>query len=368
MKNRRPGCAARPAAFLLCLLLLLPLSAPAEWLTPEEALARDDAWLVAEKTGTVTLTFLGDCTLGGERTTAGSSRGYRKTVEKKGAEWPLGGVLRWTAADDVTLVNLEGVLTDRDLPAAQKEFTFRGPSSLTAVLTAGSAECVTLSNNHTLDYGERGLADTRAALERAGVAAVSFDTPLIWREGDFQAGFTASSGGLSEGAADLLREQIRMLRLAGCDIIVHSMHGGEEYQSAPTPRQRETARIAAEAGADLVIGHHPHIVQGWEEIAGVPVFYSLGNASFGGNTDPRDYDALLLQAEWRFSGGEREGLTLRLVPLSVSSTPARNDFRPTPLSGADAARVLDKMRRSAPGPVPDWDEASGAAVIEFGKE
>ena len=346
---------------LLAAVLVLAGTSPAsgEWLMfsgktdPEEMISP-----VQEFTGTVRITFLGDCTLGGEEKTRNAGRGFPKTVERNGFEYPFRNLSALTASDDLTVANLEGVLSDRDLAKVEKTYNFKGATAYTEILKAGSVECVSLANNHSHDYDTAGYLDTKAALEAAGVAFFGTDCTAVWRnEEGLMIGFLGVSGSLSGNRAKEYAKNAEFLRSAGCAAVITVMHAGTEYASEPDSHQKQIADRAIEYGTDLIIGHHPHVVQGWENRDGIPVVYSLGNCVFGGNTNPRDHDALAVQAELSFQEGELTGMLLRFYPVSVSGDAGRNDYSPVLLLGTDAERVLKKMEAStgvSPGvPGPD---------------
>lgn len=353
---------------LVCALLPL-CAARAEWYSfaadqpPQELL--DIAMQVNSFTGEIKLSFLGDCTLGGERRAANSRGGLVQTVLREGLAYPLEKLKPLLDADDATVVNLEGVLSDRDLARVKKTFNFQGPADFAGILSMGGVEAAGLANNHAHDYGAEGYADTVAALDGAGVAHFGEDHVAVWVDDGVMIGFTGSAFSLSDGARKTLQEQMDALRALGCQIIVHSMHAGTEYRRDPSAQQRTVARHAVAMGADLVVGHHPHVVQGYELLDGVPVVYSLGNAVFGGNRDPRDYDALLLQAAFDYEDGAPTGVRLAFHPLSVSGNRRYNDYQPVPLTGEDAQRVLDKMQDSTGVAPPPYEEGRGAVTETF---
>ena len=148
----------------------------------------------------------------------------------------------------------------------------------------------------------------------------------------------------------------------GCAAVITVMHTGTEYDYQPDGYQKQVVSRALSCGTDLIIGHHPHVVQGYEVRDGVPVVYSLGNCVFGGNTNPRDHDALAVQADLFFEDGVLAGITLRFYPISVSGEEGYNDYSPVLLSGEDAARVLEKMEKSTGNPPGAFEEGKGAAV------
>jgi poly-gamma-glutamate synthesis protein (capsule biosynthesis protein) len=175
-------------------------------------------------------------------------------------------------------------------------------------------------------------------------------------------GFTASGLRFDE---DAYLAQVAALESVGCAAIVHVMHTGGEYADTLTAAQRSTARFVAEHGASLVVGHHPHVVQGVGVWGRPPVVYSLGNCVFGGNTDPSDYDACLLSATLSFADGALTGESLALWPISVSGSARSNDYQPRLLTGADAERVIAKMQETSTITLAPFEEAVGAAQAEF---
>ena len=360
----KPG---RPAAVFLAAVLLLSGSARASgtWTTfAADSEPEQQAWVVQEYTGTVRITFLGDCTLGGMEEVRNAYRGFVRTVERNGYAYPFRNLTALTASDDLTVANLEGVLSDRtDLKKVEKTYNFMGKTAYTEILREGSVECVTLANNHSHDYGAAGYRDTVQALEKAGVAWFSTDRMAVWRNGDgLMIGFLGASGSLSGDRYKAYKEQIQSLKSLGCAAVVTVMHTGTEYEYEPDGYQEQVVSRAVSCGTDLVVGHHPHVVQGWEVRDGVPVVYSLGNCVFGGNTNPRDHDALALQADLAFEDGVLAGITLRFYPISVSGAESFNDYSPVLLSGKDAARVLRKMEESTGSPPGDFAEGKGAEV------
>ena len=149
----------------------------------------------------------------------------------------------------------------------------------------------------------------------------------------------------------------------GCAAIVTIMHAGTEYSyTPPDDFQRQITHRAAKCGTCLVIGHHPHVVQGLSMVDGIPVVYSLGNCVFGGNSYPKDFDALVVQAVLHFREGTLEKTDLHFHPISVSSDSHYNNYSPRFLTDKDAERVLQKLENSTgmdPGP---FDPEEGAVV------
>ncbi|MDO5436490.1 MAG: CapA family protein [Clostridia bacterium] len=352
------------ALCLLALLLFVASSAAASgtWYTfPTDSPPGGLGFRITEASGTVTLTFLGDCTLGGESSTRKWTRGIFRRVQDNGYEYPFRGLTALTLTDDLTVANLECVLTDRDLPKTEKEFNFSGPSDYTGILTAGGVECVSVANNHSKDYGTQGYNDTRKALSSASVAYFGTDDLAVWESDDgLLIGFIGVSGGFTARSEKIYKAQAQALRDIGCHAVITVMHVGQEYSYTPNATQRRVAQTAAAEGSALVVGHHPHVVQGYEMIGDVPVVYSLGNCAFGGNANPQDYDAMALQADLTFEETELTGVRLRFYPISVSGSKTGNDYSPVLLSGSDAERVLEKMRKSTGYGFKPWNADTGA--------
>ena len=364
MKNRRHRGILLMLVFLLVFGTGSAVPASGEWLMLSgEDTVPEQGFLVQEYTGTVRITFLGDCTLGCEEKIRTAGRGFPKTIERNGTGWPFRNLKTLTAEDDLTVANLECVLSDRELPKVKKDFNFIGSTAYTEILKEGSVECVTLANNHSHDYDTAGYRDTKAALETAGVAYFGTDCSAVWQnEEGLMIGFLGVSGSLSGNRAKEYAKKAGFLRSLGCSAVITVMHAGTEYESTPDSHQKQIADRALLCGSDLVIGHHPHVVQGFEIRDGVPVVYSLGNCVFGGNTNPRDYDALAVRAELFFRDGVLTGTTLRFYPISVSGESGYNDYSPVLLEGADAERVLKKMEESTGVSPGAFDPAEGAAV------
>ena len=350
----------------LLLLMLLPVRAGASgrWRTLTEALSEDELWLpVSEYTGEIRITFLGDCTLGGESPSRNRNVDFAKRINDNGMEFPFRELIRLTGEDDLTVANLEGVLSDRDLTKEKKKFNFIGPTAYTEILTLGSVECVTLANNHSHDYGTPGYKDTKAALESSGVCWFGTDAPALWQSDEgLRVGFLGVSGSLSGNRAKQYASQAEQLKEAGCAAIITVMHAGTEYSYDPPDGYQKQITDQAVPVSNLIIGHHPHVVQGYRVLNGVPVVYSLGNCVFGGNSYPKDFDALVVQAVLHFTEGEPDRIDLHFWPINVSSDGHYNNYSPRFLTEGDAERVLEKMRKSTGEDPGSWDEQEGASV------
>ena len=356
----------KTVALFLALVLLLPACASAGGTlrtVSEKPSEKDILPEASAYTGEVRITFLGDCTLGDETPPRYPRISFARRIADNGMAFPFRELKKLTENDDLTVANLEGVLTDRTLKKEKKKFNFSGPTVYTEILTLGSVECVTLANNHSHDYKNAGYEDTKAALEAAGVCWFSTEASAVWESSEgLRIGFLGVNGNLSGSRNSQYRKQAQVLRDYGCAAVITVMHAGTEYDTNPPDSYQKQITSRAVPYSDLIIGHHPHIVQGYTVISGVPVVYSLGNCVFGGNTRPKDMDALVVQAVLHFTEGVLDRTNLHFYPIMVTSDSHYNNYSPRLLTGKEAERVLRKMVTTAGGDPGSWDEKEGAVV------
>jgi poly-gamma-glutamate synthesis protein (capsule biosynthesis protein) len=177
-------------------------------------------------------------------------------------------------------------------------------------------------------------------------------------------GFLGVNYSLTGNRAKRFAAQAEKLRELGCAAVITVMHAGTEYSYRPPDNyQAQIVGRALKAGSCLVIGHHPHVLQGLEIRDGVPVVYSLGNCSFGGTTFAKDSDALTVRAELRFEVGELKEIALTFYPIRITSDSRHNNYSPCLLTGEEAERVLRKMRETT-GTDPGERNADGSATIK----
>ena len=297
-----------------------------------------------------TFTFAGDCTFGCMPRHVSAGYAFPMTVGEDYG-YPFRNVLEYFANDDFSMVNLEGVLGNKGSRAG-KRYEFRGSSAYVNILTENSVEAVTLANNHSLDYGKEGYAETKAILEEAGVSYVEANNSLLLT---LEKGLTVGIYGTVYNRMDkeALIAGIRELKEQGAELVIYAPHWGRENTFRPNSEQVSLGRAAIDAGADIVFGTHPHVLQPIEEYNGGVIYYSLGNFSFGGNMYPKDYDTALLQqeviraADGTVTLGERT-----IIPCSISSISKRNNYQPTPYEEGTSGyeRVISKLDGSYDGP------------------
>ena len=341
-------------ALLLALTMTLPLLALAEeededfsiaGFITEEVMLDDEGNELAvpaeksiyEDDGSVliTLTCTGDFTIGGDSRKRADI--FNDELKRQGGDinFTMRNMRDTLLADDMTLVNFEGTLTDSTyVPANKKnnQFLFSAPPSYVSILADNGVEAVSLENNHIMDHGEEAYEDTQRALEGAGI---------VW------------SNSTTVGVKEVKGVEIAMLSYLCIDryeslwdkvptdialakerypIVVVSFHWGNEKDYAPTKNQIRMGRLAVDAGADLVIGHHSHRLNPIELYKGVYICYSLGNFCFAGNTKPDDMSSFVFQTRFRKRGETITNEGFRIIPIRISSRTDRNDFIPTILT------------------------------------
>lgn len=244
--------------------------------------------------------------------------------------------------DDITIVNLETTFTNSAIKA-DKTFTFKAPPEFSKSLTLGSIEGVNISNNHIYDFLDKGFNDTISTLKQNEINYFGEGTKWIKEIKGVKFGFLGYTGwNYDDNLIDQLKKDIDQLKAENC-VIVINFHWGEENRYHPNSTQKNIAHYAIDQGADLIIGHHPHVVQGIEKYKNKIICYSLGNFCFGGNSNPKDKDTFVLQAKFSFNNNILTNYNVRVIPFSISSVNYKNDYCPTPLEGESKERVLNKI-------------------------
>lgn len=293
----------------------------------------------------LTLSVVGDCTLGTDET-FDYDTSLNAYYENYGADYFLQNVKDIFSTDDLTIANFEGTLTDSD-EREDKTFAFKAPASYASILTGGSVEAVNTANNHSHDYGDQSFDDTLAALDDAGIVHFGYDETAVMGVKGIKVGLV----GIYELYDHLEREQqlkdnIAKVKADGAQLIVVIFHWGNETETVPDSNQTTLGRIAIDEGADLVCGHHPHVLQGIETYKGRNIVYSLGNFCFGGNSSPSDMDTMIYQQTFTIDAdGVKKDNVTNIIPCSISSAAydGYNNYQPTPAEGDEATRILGKI-------------------------
>ena len=296
----------------------------------------------------VTISATGDVTIGGDRRKSGKNVFDKQLeLEPSGLNFPFENTRSIFEEDDMTLVNFEGTLTTTK-SATKNSFSFAAPPEYVQVLTSGSVEAVSLENNHVMDHGKAGYEDTCAALHGAGILySGHLGSAIYTTETGVDIGMLSyqTFNGNYANIYESIEDDIKMLRDAGCELVIVSYHWGAEKDYVPNERQVPLGRTTIDAGADLVIGHHSHRINPIEEYKGRYICYSLGNFSFAGNTRPDDMDTYIFQQRFRvYPDGVVENEGFRIIPCSISSQERVNDFKPTPAAEEHAAQIVDRLK------------------------
>jgi poly-gamma-glutamate capsule biosynthesis protein CapA/YwtB (metallophosphatase superfamily) len=322
----------------------------------------------------VTLAAAGDVTLGyhyeeyvdlrldGGTWGDGGTDGGKASLEEM-LQYPFAGVQSVLSGADIAVVNLECPFTARG-EKIEKNFNFRARPELAGALVSPGIDVVTLANNHLMDYGPEGITDTIAALDAIHVAHFGagknlaearkpalltrnglrfaflgylyigekpIEPLVVWAKQD-KPGVAGAGGDLASLLA-MMKQDIRAAHKQA-EVVVVYFHHGKEAQHEIMPYEATLAHAAIDDGANLVLGSHPHVLQGAERYHGVPVVYSLGNFVFGGNADPRNKESAIFTAT--FTDGKVTAADF--VPVQITRVPEA-PFQPFVLEGENARAV-----------------------------
>ena len=295
---------------------------------------------------TITISAAGDCTLGTDE-----GFNYKRSFKGKydavqDPAYFFQNVQPVFAQDDLTIVNMEGTLTE-ETTREPKQFAFKGDAEYAKILTAGAVEAANLANNHSFDYGKKSYEDTITALEAEGISSFGYERTAVM---DIK-GVKVGLAGVYELAEHIdckqdLLDNIASLKEQGAQIIIVSFHWGQEKENVPSDVQVELAHAAVDNGADLVLGHHPHVLQGIEEYKGKNIVYSLGNFCFGGNSAPSDMDTMIFQQTFIVKDGKlQEDNVTNILPCKISSAyeEGYNNYQPILAEGEQKEKIFERL-------------------------
>lgn len=301
---------------------------------------------------TITISAVGDCTLGTDPAFWYETSFNREFDIRQDYGYFFQNVKSVLEKDDLTIANLETTLTVSDNKVDKSHqgmaFWFKGDPSYARILKEGSIEAVNLANNHSMDYMNQGFEDTIASLQAEEILHFGYELKAIQEIKGFRVGMLGyndlgpvEEGNDLEAIKQKVAEDVQELR-QNCQLVIVSYHWGQEGHYAPNQRQIALGRFTIDAGADLVLGHHPHVIQPVEIYNQKAIVYSLANFSFGGHSNPYDKDTFIFQQTFTLG---RDGEMLEIgsataISCSASSVNWRNDYCPTILEGVEAERVL----------------------------
>jgi poly-gamma-glutamate capsule biosynthesis protein CapA/YwtB (metallophosphatase superfamily) len=284
-------------------------------------------------------------------------------VADRGYDWAFANIEEYRKAD-LAMVNLENPLTRSTLGKSKKQLNFKADPELVKVLTAGGVDIVNLANNHAMDYEEHGLVETINNLKNAGIQSVGAGRDikearrpdiievkgqriayLGYYDSDLHAADNGKAG-TNPRRNNRVAEDIRALK-GQVDWIIVNYHWGVELADYPGDWQIDLARFTIDQGADLVVGHHPHVLQGAEVYKGRPIVYSLGNFIFGGNARS-DYDTAVLKVSLK-----DRNMKVEFLPVEVKK------FQPKVVKGAAGDRILKRVEQIS----SIFDKPMGSQVV-----
>lgn len=339
------------AAILVVVLLLLLIrgcsSAKAKSVSSDQVQTEEKLTITPEPAMdpvSLTISVVGDCTLGTDEE-FDYDTSLNAYYDNNGPDYFFANVKNIFEADNLTIANFEGTLTDSE-DREDKQFAFKAPASYADILTAGSVEAVNTANNHSHDYGDQSFDDTLSALDTAGIIHFGYDETAVTEVNGIKVGMV----GIYElndhlGREEQLKQNIAKVKKDGAQLIIVIFHWGNEKEEVPDSNQTTLGHLAIDLGADLVCGHHPHVLQGIEEYKGKNIVYSLGNFCFGGNAYPSDMDTMIFQQTFTIdSNGVKADNVTNIIPCSISSDSDYNNYQPTPASGEEADSILQKIQ------------------------
>lgn len=308
---------------------------------------------------TLTISLVGDCTIGSIRYLESASS-FTSKMKKLGFEYPFSLFSERFLSDDLTVANCEGVFTNRRTPAKKDKLSLSATPDFAEIFRLGGVDAVNTENNHTYDFGRAGRNDTLEALDAQEIGHFGGGELFMTEMKGVKIGMT---GYTFPHRNDISRQKadIEQLKAAGCDLIIVSMHWGREEKTTVTKEQRRLGPELIDAGADIVFGHGPHVLQPIEMYNGKPIFYSLANFTFGANAGPKDPDTAAISLEYDWAQGV---LTLKHLEAIPARMHDKKDYRPYEYTEEkDRERVFQKLifKNAEESALPSGFELTGIA-------
>ena len=310
------------------------------------------SYSASEADDILTISMVGDILLDGS---------VKRFIGKNGVDYPWKEVQEYLRASDLAIGNLETSITDRNIKWEGKKYNFKAPSRVLKGLKDSGIEVVTIANNHVLDYGHDGLIDTMKNLDKydikyagagknkkeavkgvilekkgvkVGILSFSRVIPdMKWYAKDNRAGIVSAYDPYVNEMLECIKEMKKE-----ADIVILSIHWGVERSTSPRKEEIAVAKKAIDSGADIVMGHHPHVLQGIEIYKGKPIFYSLGNFVFG-SWDKINSKTVIGQVVIK---GKKVS-DVKIIPCKIVNC------RPVPLQNKEKANLIEYMRNLSNG-------------------
>ena len=292
----------------------------------------------------VIISAVGDCTLGCQYNDRSSYSFDSEFAKQKNYNYFFENVESVFKNDDLTLANLETNFTTVKKPVL-KEFNFRGSYDYVNIIKVSGIDAVNISNNHIHDFGTQGFNDTIMCLKNNNISFYGEGYRCIKKVKGINIGILGYRGWSSSSyLKKTIRSDILKFKKT-CSFVVISFHWGAEGAYYPNSVQKNLAHFSIDSGADLVIGHHPHVLEGIENYKGSYIAYSLGNFCYGGSKYVKDKDTIIFQQKLVFNSKKQLiEKSINIIPCSISSVNYRNNYQPVILNGADKKRVENRIK------------------------
>ena len=332
----------------------------------------------AEKT--ILLTFTGDCTLGSEESTRPKEDSFDSLAAKYGYDYFFANFREMFEQDDQTIINFEGVLSDSKGQEYQKKrYRFRGPKEFVKILTGSSVEACSLSNNHIADFGKQGEESTKETLDENGIGWFQNYKYYIFEKEGIKIAFIALENKIVYKEFDKVKKMITDLKETGeANAVVVCWHTGLEYRGAHETNTERTSQALIRYGADLIIIHHPHVLQGVSIYNNRCIFYSVGNFVFGGNSAIRTEKfkldktvtslySIVVQVKMLFTNdGRYLGQQPVIYPVYTSNAAPVNKYQPYRANAEEAVAVRAALQEDTTFELPEITTgADGLSKIEL---
>lgn len=325
----------------------------------------------------VTLSFAGDCTLGSEEAARKNPLSFDSVAKEKGYDYFFANFLDLFENDDCTVVNCECVLDDNwGGENKEKSFRFRANEDYVNIFKAGSVEAVTLANNHILDYGDRGMKNTKRVLEEAGIGWTRGTDIYIFEKDGIRIAFVGADYRTMLNFGSDMRKKLQNMKKKGqIHASVVLLHEGNEYAWKHIDKQDEYSEYFIEkVGSDLVMISHPHVVQGIRILKNRTICYSLGNFIFGGyhevtrgENGTNSLHSMVVQVKMYFEDdGTYKGQQMILYPAYDSGTDPKNNYQPVRVTMEQAKPVIEAIQKDTAWELPPLQaDENGLAYMVF---
>ena len=344
----------------------VPAESPAPELSAESV---PDVKPVTSRKDTALLSFIGDCSIGDGFRTIKAENSYHSVVAREGYGWPFSLVKEYLASDDLTVANLEVVLTERN---QHKDIMYplRAAPDHVNILLEGSIEVVNTVNNHCWDYLRNGYVDSLAVLDNAGIGHFGsvyytkkdgFDDLLVRDVNGIRFGFVGITYPQSSDTKNVIRRIEKLKEEDGCDVVIVSLHWGRETFMKQESSQEALARTLIDGGADVIYGHHPHVLQPITFYRGKPIMFSTGNFTFGTMSKVDPHTGI-----FRFTYRKADGrVLLSEIEVIPCQTSGAGDYRP--FVQTDETERAKTFRILTPARVPAKCENPPEYFLETGR-